>query len=279
MITSLTDSQRARFQDFVNKWTDIGLSTEPADRVRAEQGIRVAYALAGLDAPSKIIWTTSPLAQGLACTEVYASVSGSALDLDAVSGSVCASVRDAVCASVRDTVSALVRAAVAPVHGIVRDAVFGAVSGAARDSMFVSVFTSGYGQHEAAWLAMYDFFRAIGLRQETRALDGLMEIAQSAGWFLPHAQTCWVSERHHRVCRNSRGQLHSHDGMAVQYPDGWGVWAWHGVRVNEQIILRPDSLTAQQIAQEPNAQVRQVMVERAGIEGATTFKPRPIQLT
>lgn len=65
---------------------------------------------------------------------------------------------------------------------------------------------------------------------------------------------------------NSRGQLHSHDGMAVEYPDGWGVWAWNGVRVTEQIILRPDTLTPEQIAQERNAQVRQVMVERIGIE-------------
>jgi len=54
--------------------------------------------------------------------------------------------------------------------------------------------------------------------------------------------------------------------MALAYPDGWGVWAWNGVRVTEQIILHPDTLTPQQIVQETNAQVRQVMVERIGIE-------------
>jgi len=54
--------------------------------------------------------------------------------------------------------------------------------------------------------------------------------------------------------------------MAVAFPDGWGIWAWHGIRVTEQIILRPESLTPEQIATESNAQVRQVMVERIGIE-------------
>ncbi len=65
--------------------------------------------------------------------------------------------------------------------------------------------------------------------------------------------------------------IHSHDGMAVEYPDGFGVWAWNGVRVNEQIIMTPNTLTPEQIAKESNAQVRQVMVERIGIERICQF--------
>ena len=134
-------------------------------------------------------------------------------------------------------------------------------------SVGASVADSGYGQHDANWLAFYEYFKdACGLERQTNMLSGLWEVAQSAGWYLPHEHICWISERHHRVCRNSRGQIHSHDGMAVQYPDGWGVWAWNGVRVTEQIILTPETLTPIQIAKEPNAQVRQVMVERVGIE-------------
>ena len=91
-------------------------------------------------------------------------------------------------------------------------------------------------------------------------------ITESAGRFSPYQHICWIAERHRRIYCNSRGQLHSHDGMAVEYPDGWGVWAWNGVRVNEQIILAPNTLTPEQIAKESNAQVRQVMVERVGIE-------------
>lgn len=86
------------------------------------------------------------------------------------------------------------------------------------------------------------------------------------GWVWWHEDVCAISDRPIRLRRNARGQLHSHDGMAVEYPDGWGVWAWNGMRVNEQIILRPETLTKEQIVQEVNAQVRQVMVERLGIE-------------
>jgi hypothetical protein len=270
MITELTHEQKARFSEFVKKWTDIGLCTLPADRLRAEHGIRLAYKSANLNAPLKIVWTASPLAQGLTRLVVIKKLSASVGDSvgasvgasvwDSVRASVGASVRasvgDSVWDSVRDSVGASVRASV---WASVWDSVW--------DSVGDSVWDSGYGQHDASWLSFYDYFRQVcTLETATNPIHGLSEIAQAAGWFLPHKHICWISERHHRVCRNSRGQLHSHDGMAIEYPDGWGVWAWNGVRVTEQIILRPDTLTAEQIAKESNAQVRQVMVERIGIE-------------
>ena len=254
MIKQLTDAQIARFPEFIKKWTDIGLSTQPADRLRAEHGIRLAYETAKLRAPLKIVWTTSPLAQVLteSCVrKENASVHASVL------ASVRASVRDSVLASVRDSV-----------HASVRDSVRDSV----HDSVLASVYARcdwwfGNGQHDAPWCAYLNFFReAAGLITQTDHAEPHREIVESAGWFSPYQQICWIAERHRRLRLNQRGQLHSHDGMAVEYPDGWGVWEWNGVRVDEQIILQPDTLTPEQIATETNAQVRQVMVERVGIE-------------
>jgi hypothetical protein len=109
MIEKLTDAQIARFPEFIKKWTDIGLSTQPAARLRAEHGIRLAYEAAKLKAPLKIVWTTSPLAQALtraivmdAKGKVGKGVRASVWD--SVWDSVRASVRDSVWASVRDSV-------------------------------------------------------------------------------------------------------------------------------------------------------------------------------
>ena len=46
---------------------------------------------------------------------------------------------------------------------------------------------------------------------------------------------------------------------------GWGVWAWHGVRVNRYIIEAPWTISIEQIRQEANAEVRRVMIERYGL--------------
>lgn len=59
MIERLTPEQIAKFPYYVKKWTDIGRSTEPADRPRAEAAIHLIYKKADLAAP-QIIWCESP---------------------------------------------------------------------------------------------------------------------------------------------------------------------------------------------------------------------------
>ena len=96
-IEQLTKAQESRFQEFVDKWTSIGLSTEPANRERAENGIRTAYKIAGLQ-PPRIVWCGSPLSQGLTRAIVLGLKSPDVGNL--VLDSVRASVRDSVGASV-----------------------------------------------------------------------------------------------------------------------------------------------------------------------------------
>jgi hypothetical protein len=50
----------------------------------------------------------------------------------------------------------------------------------------------------------------------------------------------------------------------VEYHDGWGWYAWHGVRVPERVILDPDRLTREDFLKESNVEVRRVIQERMG---------------
>ena len=63
--------------------------------------------------------------------------------------------------------------------------------------------------------------------------------------------------------RDDDGRLHNADGPALLYPDGWGIWAWHGVRVPQDLIEGP-GWTTDQIMREPNAEVRRAAIERMG---------------
>src|SRR5262249_11297511 len=58
--------------------------------------------------------------------------------------------------------------------------------------------------------------------------------------------------------------LHSATGKCLEYRDGWGFYAWHGVRVPEKVILAPETLTREDFFQEPNVEVRRVIQERMG---------------
>jgi hypothetical protein len=97
---------------------------------------------------------------------------------------------------------------------------------------------------------------------------------QSACWWYPHRDFVMVCERPtviHRELVNPerpRGwgshRLHCADGPAVAWPDGWGVYAIHGVRVPGWIIEQPERITVALIDSERNAEVRRVMIARYG---------------
>jgi hypothetical protein len=252
-ITRLTDEQVAQQEVYRDKWIKIGLSTDPACRDKAEAAIKQMYTAASIPQPQKIVWCGSPLSQGLT----------RAIILDKrVRASVGDSVRDSVWASVWDSVWASVRASVrasvgASVRASVGDSVWASVRASVRasvwDSVRASVGDSGYGQHDASWLAFYEYFRQqCGLASQTERLTGLIEQSKHAGWYIPHQHICWVSERHHVLVRDERGRLHCENGPAVAYPDGWAIYAWHGVRVPESVILHRDKVTVKQIMAEQN---------------------------
>ena len=319
LIEKLTAEQEAMFGDYVERWTRIGLCTDPADRPKAEQAIRDAYRLGGRSEPDRIVWCGSPF--GMALTRaiiqqhgasvrdpvgdsvkdpVGASVRDSVGDsvwasvMTSVGASVLDSVRDPVRDSVRDSVGASVMTSVwdsvmtsvrtsvrasvwDPVWDSVRNSVWASVLASVsasvrdsvwdpvRDSVRNSVGDSVYGQHDASWLSFYAFFREqCDLREQTDKLVGLTDLCQSAGWAIPHERICWVSERHNVCSLDDEQRIHNETGPAIAYPDGWAIWAHHGVRVPRRVIERPGTLTPAEILGEPNAEVRRVMMERFG---------------
>jgi hypothetical protein len=319
-IATLTPGQIARFAEFRDRWTQIGLSTEPADRPRAEAAIRDMYRQGGLEPPAKIVWCGSPLSlcltqaiilnRGKPMQSIGASVADGVRDIvmysasvggdsvvASVEASIGASIGASAGASVGDSVRASVFASVldsvmysaasvgdsveASVGDGVMDSVWYSVGASVRASVGASVrdrasvwarFSAGvqnsvddsvHGAHDAAWLAFYRYFHdAVGLVDQTAKLSGLWELAQSAGWALPHQNICWVSERHHILSRDDRGRLHCEGGPAVAYPDGWAIYAVHGVRVPRYVIEHPRQIDIARIDAETNAEVRRVMIDR-----------------
>jgi hypothetical protein len=59
-------------------------------------------------------------------------------------------------------------------------------------------------------------------------------------------------------------RLHNENGMAIRWPDGWGLWMLNGLQVDEQIVMRPETQTIEQIDAEPNNDIRAVRIQRYG---------------
>ena len=227
-IDRLTQAQTDRLTEIRDKWIRIGLCAEPADRAKAEEGLRLAYRSGGIDPPRKIVWTGSPLSNAL--------------------------VRAICRASVRDSV---------------RDSV--------GDSVRESVRASGYGQHDAGWLGFFDAFAEFGLKGQTEKLRGLWMVAESAGWFLPHQNICWIAERPAFLRLEKipgqdefHNRLHCDDGPAIRFADGWEIYALHGVRMSqaEHAMDDPRKIIAVQ-----NAEIRAALIRRMGMERMLAHLP------
>ena len=259
-IERLTPEQIARFPEFVDKWTKIGLCTDPADRPAAEAAIREIYRLGGKKPPARIVWCGSPLSMGVTRAIILdkklverIAAAARAAKIDADPGD---SVWDSVGASVRDSV---------------RDSVGASVWASVWDSVGASVWDSvGYGtavwgQHEAGACAFYDFFRTVnGLAVETDRFQGISNFAKSAGWAIPHSNICWVSERHNILVRDERGRLHNAGGPACAFPDGWAIYAWHGVRVPMDWVEKPNELKPETVLKASNLEQRRAGIEMLG---------------
>ena len=181
---------------------------------------------------------------------------------DSVWDSVGASVRASVGASVWDSVGASVGASV---RASVWDSVWDSVGASVWEEFNASYHATVETEYLAPGLAFYAAFNEVfGLAEETQRLDGLWEFAKSAGWMIPCRNIAFVCERHNILNLDDRGMLHSETAPAVEYPDGYQIFAVHGVRVPGWLIQNPERLSMAEIDRETNAEVQRVMIDRFG---------------
>ncbi len=152
-------------------------------------------------------------------------------------------------------------------HGRLRGgpiaSIMGALGGAIDRHLWVAQGHLQRGQHDAAGAAVGEYLLArLGVRLPI--LDALVRLAASCGWWWPYRGTAILSERPRRLALDARGRLHAEDGPALEYPDGWGVYAWHGQEVPERLILRPETITVAEVLGEANLEMRRLMLERMG---------------
>jgi hypothetical protein len=218
-ITKLTKEQEADLPIWRDRYLAYGLSTEPADRPKAEESVDLAYEIAGLKPPTQKFWLDSPLAGARGAAHLAAHGKLPRGDLS---------------------------------KGVTKRQVEEALSQAC------------FGMHDASWVGFYSFFaHHFDIATEIRGLDG---ITQSCGWWWAFDEAAILTERPNFLTRDSEGRLHNESRSAISYPDGFGVYAWHGIRVPERIITDPKSITVKEIENEPNVEVRRIMTERYGLD-------------
>jgi len=157
------------------------------------------------------------------------------------------------------------------VDNSVNNSVNNSVGDSVRDSVFNSVWnciaSTLEGQHNAALVSYYTFFRdECGLVEETQKMTGIFELTENSGWVYMYKDIAFVCDRPCKLYRNPKGQLHSNDCAALEFPDGYKIYAWNGTRVPEYVILNPEKITLEDIMLEINQEVKRVKILKFGID-------------
>ncbi|HST13870.1 MAG TPA: hypothetical protein VLJ44_03335 [Gaiellaceae bacterium] len=95
----------------------------------------------------------------------------------------------------------------------------------------------------------------------------LVTLAREAWGYFPCKDTAYVCERHAAISLDGDDRLHSEDGPAIEWADGFAVHAWHGLHVPRELFERRASITYEQIAAEENVARRELLIALYGYDG------------
>ncbi|QBD75737.1 hypothetical protein EPA93_06840 [Ktedonosporobacter rubrisoli] len=115
--------------------------------------------------------------------------------------------------------------------------------------------------NDAYWLAFFRFLHEVF--EENKLIHWALFNELVSGYRL-QSKEAWLVRKPILLECDEQGRLHSASGRCLQYRDGWGWYAWHGVRMPEKIILHPQQLTREDWLQEHNVEVRRVIQEQLG---------------
>lgn len=256
--------------DAVREWREVAAATGPADRPAAEEGVRLAYRLAGLPEPETIVWADSPRAGTALAARLTAQGTAGRSVRDEVRNRPWATARGRLLDRLGPAgwaghwalTGAQLWDRMVMLTDRIRTGVTDASGGAqeAEQTVRLVLLDAVLGQHDAAWLA------AFAGQEGAEALDGIAAVARAAGWWWPYEKTAIVCERPVALHLDEAGRLDRGDGPALAFPDGFALYAWRGMPVPAEFLAELDGLTPRRIREEENAELRRVMLEHYGYD-------------
>ncbi|MFZ3064220.1 MAG: DUF6745 domain-containing protein [Nitrospirota bacterium] len=256
MITELTEEQKKMIPVYANKWTKIGLSTEPLKGY--EETINLFYEkILNKKRPTKIILFSSPLQISKLVMEQTGKQINKELRQqtevqvwERVMGQVIEQIRKQISEQVIEQIIEQVAMKIRQVSQL-------------RQLYSIEPYTKAL--LAGGYIAVYDY------------LNQVLDIQYPENWFVykkiieldlvyPFNDICIILDRPEQVSMKN-GVLHNEAGMAIKYRDGWGVYYLNGVRVTKEIVeTSADKLNPEIVLKETNAEVRREIVRKIGVE-------------
>jgi hypothetical protein len=191
-IDKLTPEQEAKLPEYEKRYLDIGLSTEPCDRQKAEAALAKVYEYQKLPMFKRVIWADSP----------YEGVR--------------------IAASLAEGKPTKELQKVAP--DIVGDLPLKELT---ENEIKKQAETASYGSLDAYWVAFYSFIAYELPVEKDPLVDITNDLIKDCGIYWTFDEIVVCTEKPVAIKLKNK-KLHSTDGMAIEYKDGKGLYAVEG---------------------------------------------------
>ena len=213
-VDSLTPEQEAMIPVYTEKYISLGLSTKklPQDKTHLNDLISKVYENGGRTPPKFILYSRSPLESVRMYRYIETlAILGDSRDVPDVS-------TDFVLnpgweQELAEKVKLLTPDQKEELNSITRTAI---------DNFC-------YGSHDAGWVAFYDYFREVCRLKGLERIEPIKALVGEVGWYIPGNNICFVAQNPVEI-HIQDGKLHNDKGAAVQYEDGFSVYAVNGER-------------------------------------------------
>ncbi|NJP95493.1 hypothetical protein HCN51_39700 [Nonomuraea sp. FMUSA5-5] len=252
------------------------MNTPLVEEEQAFEAARARYQEIGVPFPECVVRVSSPLAGTFAAPIAACLATGhrNRRVLDSVLRAVDDTAGERIGRAVRDAVEAATAGSTrGSVHGAAATALHAdlpaARGRAKRDDLWDTVNEAVDADLRAAVEAAVGGARQDTIRGEIRRLWRARLPAPGVWWWWPFRDFVLFCPPPSDVHREPAGEdeqarprLHRADGPAVAWKDGFGLCFWRGTHVPPAVV--DDTLTADEIIREPNAEIRRCAIERRG---------------
>lgn len=95
--------------------------------------------------------------------------------------------------------------------------------------------------------------------------EAIQSVVKDCGWIFPWKKTCLACDRPSKISFDSERRLHAEAEPAIQFTDGFCVYAYHGVVIPEKYgMLPPYKWQSQWILEETDRELKQVLIHGIG---------------
>lgn len=118
---------------------------------------------------------------------------------------------------------------------------------------------------DGVWL---DFAISVLHRQHDKSKwSAFKSLVEHCGWLFPYEKICLVCERPINLAFDNAARLHAEGEPAIQFADGFSIYAYQGAHLPERYgKIHPHQWRSQWLLEEPNAELRRVLIQGIGYE-------------